>query len=46
MNNAQQVATYLRDIKNLRLNTIYKYCNQHGLNASEIEFVKWYINQR
>ena len=46
MSKAQKIAIYLRGIKSLRLNDLYSYCEKQGLSAKEIEFVKWYINNR
>jgi len=44
MSKAQRVAIYLKNTKNLTLNTLYSYCREYNLSSNEIEFVKHYIN--
>ena len=44
MSKAIRVAMYLKNTKNLTLNTLYSYCREYNLSSSEIEFVKGYIN--
>lgn len=46
MSKAQKVAIYLKGVKDLRLNNLYNCCKEQGLSAKEIEFVKWYINNK
>lgn len=46
MDKIQQLAKRLKKIKGLRLNKLYKICEQQGLTAQEIELVKYFINRR
>lgn len=45
MDKIQNLAKSLKRIKGLRLNRLYKICEQRGLTAQEIELVKYFINR-
>lgn len=40
MNKIQKLANRLKKIKDLRINKLYKICEQEGLTAQEIEAIK------
>ena len=44
MNKMQELANRLKKIKDLRINKLYKICEQEGLTAQEIEVIKYLIN--
>lgn len=46
MNKIQRLTARLKKIKGLRLNKLYKICEQQGFTAQEIELVKYFINRR
>lgn len=51
INNAENVLRIARYIKKNssrfgRLNKVYSYCEENGLNATDINFVLKYINDR
>lgn len=45
MGKIQKIAIRLKKITNLRLNKMYKICEQEGLTAQEIEYVKYLVNE-
>ena len=46
MDKIQNLVKRFKKIKGLRLNKLYKICEQQGLTAQEIELVKHFINRR
>lgn len=45
MDKIQKLAKRFKKIKGLRLNKLYKICEQKGLTAQEIELVKYFTNR-
>lgn len=46
MDRIQRLVKRLKKIKRLRLNEVYKICEQQYLTAQEIELVKYFVNRR
>ena len=46
MDEIQRLVKKLKKKKGLRLNEVYKICEQQDLSAQEIEIVKYFINRR
>ena len=44
MHKIQKLANRLKRVKGLRLNKLYKICEQEDLTAQEIELIKYLIN--
>ena len=46
MDKIQKLIKRLKKNKGLRLNKLYKICEQQGLTAQDIELVKYFVNRR
>lgn len=46
MDKIRELAHRLKKIRGLRLNKLYKICEQEGLDVQEIETIKYLINER